>query len=43
MSRLRCLAVIAVLGAAACAPDDEPRVEPVDDTTQQPQASAHAA
>lgn len=43
MSRLHCLAVVAVLGAAACTPDDEPRIEPIDDATQQPQTSAQAA
>ncbi|MGH7449404.1 MAG: cytochrome P460 family protein [Longimicrobiales bacterium] len=43
MNRLHCVVVVAVLGAAACAPDEEPRVEPVDDPAQQPQAVSQAA
>ena len=43
MSRLHCLALVTLLGAAACAPDDEPGVEPVEDAGQQPQPSAQTA
>lgn len=39
MTRLHCLAFVAVLGAAACAPDEEPQVEPVDEPGQEPRAA----